>query len=191
MRRVKKVLAGLLAAACAVVSTSVNAAVKPWAAPHTSAQSTSKSASAERQEGRDLLHRGKAAAALIHLERALKAFRESGDTSGEAATLDLLGELYERQGRYDYALDNYRAALNLYTAAAAGKSKPKSAGVLPGQAGQTASKVAQGADAAVALSDEERNYNASLMHAKVGHVLYRRNDLAGAAREDAGRGGSE
>lgn len=186
MRRVKKVLAGLLAAACTVVSTSVNASVKPGAAPYTSTQSPSKSAAAERDEGRALLRRGKAAAALVHLERASKAFHESGDTSGEASTLDLLGELYERQGRYDYALDNYRAALNLYTAAAAGNPKPKASGVLPGQAGQTAAKVARGADAAVELSDEERNYNSSLMHAKIGNVLYRRNDLAGARAEYMG-----
>lgn len=186
MRRAKKVLAGLLTAVCAVVSTSGNVPVGRGAAPHAAAQSQPRSAASatgEREEGRNLLRRGKAAAALIHLERARGLFRASGDASGEASTLDLLGELYERQGRYDSALENYRAALGLYDAAAAGKSKPTASGILPGQAGRVASDAARGADAAVALSDEQRKFNALLMHAKIGNVLDRRGDVAGARAE--------
>lgn len=178
MGRVKGVLTGLLAALCAVMHVSGGVHVTRGAAPQTAAQS----ASAERQAGRELLRVGNAAAALVHLERARRAFHDSGDVSGEASTLDLLGELYERQGRYDFALSNYRAALDLYTAAA-GKSKPKASGILPGQAGRVASDAARGADAAVALSEEQRSFNALLMHAKIGNVLYRRNDLAGARVE--------
>ncbi|HEV7889384.1 MAG TPA: tetratricopeptide repeat protein, partial [Pyrinomonadaceae bacterium] len=183
MRRARKILTGLLAAVCAVISTSGNVPVTNGTQPHTAAQSTPKSASAERQEGRNLLRVGKAAEALIHLDRARKAFHDSGDTSGEASTLDLLGELYEREGRYDFALNNYRAALELYNAAAAGKSKPRASDSLPGQAGRVASDAARGADAAVALSDEQRNFNAVLMHAKIGYMLYRRGDTAGAQAE--------
>src|SRR5687767_6249600 len=61
-------------------------------------------AAEEREQGRALLRRGKASEALIHLERALKDFQQSSNRLGEASTLDLLGELYERQGSYDFAL---------------------------------------------------------------------------------------
>ncbi|HVF45231.1 MAG TPA: CHAT domain-containing protein [Pyrinomonadaceae bacterium] len=185
MRRVKRGLTALLAAVCVVTPASGAARFKRVSAPHTTTQSQPKSAASaasEREEGRALLRTGKAAAALIHLERARKAFHDSGDASGEASTLDLLGELYERQGGYDSALANYRAALSLYDAAPS-KSKPKAAGALSSRAGQTASKVAQGADAAVALSDEQRSYNALLMHSKIGGMLYRRGDAAGARAE--------
>src|SRR2546423_5133185 len=87
-------------------------------------------ATSEREQGRALLHRGKAAEALIHLERALKAFQQSGSKSGEASTRDLLGELYERQGRYDAALENYTAAHDLYVAAASGGKLPPQAAAL-------------------------------------------------------------
>src|SRR5689334_2119900 len=102
---VKNCLAGLLAAVCVAGPASIAASVPSEAAtdwPNARvAQTSNGSAASEREEGRALLHRGKAAEALIHLERALKAFQASGDRAGEASTRDLLGELYERQGRYD------------------------------------------------------------------------------------------
>ncbi len=75
-------------------------------------------AGAERDLGRELLRRGHAGEALVHLENALKAFRQSGDRAGEASTRDLLGELYEQQGRYDLAQEHYTAARELYAAGA-------------------------------------------------------------------------
>ena len=120
-------------------------------------------AAAEREQGRALLRRGKAAEALIHLERALKAFRQSGNKSGEASTQDLLGELYERQGGYDAALEHYQAAHDLYAAAAAGGGK------VPAQAAALA-----------ALTTEESDYNAQLMLAKIGSMFYRQGDEARA-----------
>src|ERR1044071_4378448 len=75
-------------------------------------------AGAERDLGRELLHRGRAGEALVHLENALKAFEASGERAGEASTHDLLGELYERQGRYDLAQEHYTAAYDLYAAGA-------------------------------------------------------------------------
>jgi CHAT domain-containing protein len=119
-------------------------------------------ATSEREQGRALLHRGKAAEALIHLERALKAFQQSGSKSGEASTRDLLGELYERQGRYDVALENYQAAHDLYVAAAAGGKVPPQAAAL------------------AALTTEESAYNAQLMLAKIGNMFYRQGDSARA-----------
>ncbi|HEX8721406.1 MAG TPA: tetratricopeptide repeat protein, partial [Pyrinomonadaceae bacterium] len=132
------------------------------------------SASDEREQGRGLLRRGRAAEALVHLERALKAFQQSGDREGEASADDLLGELYERQGRYDLALRHYLAAKDLYVAAAsAGKPAAPPAGKAPAEA-------AQAARAAGALAPGESVYNARLMLAKIGQMLYRRGDLAGA-----------
>ncbi|MET0626333.1 MAG: CHAT domain-containing tetratricopeptide repeat protein [Pyrinomonadaceae bacterium] len=138
----------------------------------------------DRDEGRKLLHRGRAAEALVHLENALKAFRQSGDVAGQASTQDLIGELYERQGRYDLAERRYSEAHELYAASAkpakGGKALalPGGAPPLPGggktrDAGEAVSTVAK-------LSAEERDYNARLMLAKVGRVLDRLGDAARA-----------
>jgi CHAT domain-containing protein len=121
---------------------------------------------AEREQGRALLRRGKASEALIHLERALKSFQQAGDRPGEAATRDLIGELYERQGRYDIALENYNAAYDIYAALAVGES---SQNVIAG-----------------ALSTQEGTYNANLMLAKIGQMHYRRGNVE-AARAAFGR----
>ncbi len=130
-------------------------------------------ASAEREQGRALLHRGRAAEALVRLERALKAFQQSNDRPGEASTHDLLGELYDRQGRYDLALQHYKAAHELYAtgANAGGKLPPAPGRIIPG---------ADAVNTAAGLSAEESNYNARLMLSKIGQMLYRRGDLAGA-----------
>lgn len=120
----------------------------------------------EREQGRSLLHRGKAAESLIHLERALKAFQQSGDRVGEASTLDLMGELYERQGRYDIALKNYDGAYAIYSAMALSESKQNA---LEG-----------------AISTQEGTYNANLMLAKIGQMYFRGGD-ADKARETFSR----
>src|SRR5881227_2762522 len=116
MRRVTRSQTGLLVALTFVLCTI------PPGLPHADASAGEPSsgvaqagdATAEREQGRALLHRGKAGEALVHLERALKSFQQAGDKSGEASTRDLMGELYERQGRYDVALQNYDAAYDLY-----------------------------------------------------------------------------
>jgi Uncharacterized protein conserved in bacteria len=71
-------------------------------------------ADAEREAGRRALRGGKAGTALVHLENALKLYSQGGDKSGEAATHDLLGELYEQQGSYRVALEHFVSALKLY-----------------------------------------------------------------------------
>ena len=91
MRLSTRVLAAILLsttplpAAHPVARASANA---PAAAATAAAQAGGGS---EREQGRALLRRGKAAEALIHFERALKAFRQAGDKGGEASTLDLMG----------------------------------------------------------------------------------------------------
>src|SRR5207302_840389 len=47
-------------------------------------------------------------------ENALRLYK-GGDRFGEAATHDLLGELYEQQGRYSFALEHFQSALKIYT----------------------------------------------------------------------------
>jgi CHAT domain-containing protein/tetratricopeptide (TPR) repeat protein len=177
---VKHTLAGLLAAVSAFGPSPAFASVTLEAAPNAPrayAVQSSGSAASEREEGRALLHRGRAAEALIHLERALKAFQTAGDRPGEASTRDLLGELYERQGRYDSALENYRAAFDLYAAHSASGSKIPSTptGKIPKGAEAVAA-----AKAGAALTVEESGYNAQLMLSKIGDMLYRRGDLEGA-----------
>src|ERR1043165_4220760 len=103
MRFVKGCLAGLL-----VISLTLGASIPQ--------NRKAQGAGAERDLGRELLHRGRAGEALVHLENALKAFKASGDRAGEASTRDLLGELYEQQGRYDLAQEHYTAAQELYAA---------------------------------------------------------------------------
>jgi CHAT domain-containing protein len=191
MRCFKVALACLMAASSAVVG-GAPAAVSASRAPSSSASGVGATpvqtpgAASERDEGRALLHRGRAAEALVHLERALGAFHASGDRSGEASTRDLLGELYERQGRYDTALENYTAAFDLYAAGAAkaDSDASKSPGRLPDAAGAKAAKAAnaasKGASVASALTAEESGYNAQLMLSKMGNMLYRGGDLARA-----------
>lgn len=71
------------------------------------------SAEVERETGRRALRRGEAGEALIHLENALRLYK-GGDKWGEAATHDLLGDLYDQQGRYGLALEHFQSALKIY-----------------------------------------------------------------------------
>src|ERR1700755_460675 len=190
MRHVKLFPALLLASVCAagasraVASRShdYDVSVSRAAAPQASG-----SAASERDEGRALLHRGRASEALIHLERALKAFQASNDKSGEASTRDLLGELYERQGRYDSALENYTAAHDLYAAGSAGSVKGSISSTAAGRGSRDAGAVVS---TGAQLSPEESSYNARLMLAKIGNMFYRRGDLA-SARDFYSRVGSQ
>ncbi|HEX8843486.1 MAG TPA: CHAT domain-containing tetratricopeptide repeat protein [Pyrinomonadaceae bacterium] len=86
-----------------------------WAAATEKGKEQSGGADAEREAGRQALRRGLAGEALVHLESALALYRQSNDKSGEAATQDLLGELYEQQGRYDVARGHYEGAYKIYT----------------------------------------------------------------------------
>src|SRR5215211_5539570 len=172
MRFVKSCLAGLLVTSLTLGVAGASTLENPKAG----------GAGAERDRGRELLRRGHAGEALVHLENALKAFKQSGDKSGEASTRDLLGELYERQGRYDLAQEHYTVAQNLYAAGTNSDTPavPSAGGMLPGVAGRTAADASMGADTAAGLSAAESAYNARLMLAKIGNMLYRRGDYEGA-----------
>lgn len=166
MSFMKKCLAGALITSlmCGAAGVSASSPQNPKA----------EGAGTERDRGRGVLRRGRAGEALVHLENALKAFRQSGDRAGEASTRDLLGELYEQQGRYDLAQEHYTAAQNLYAAGAKGPAIAPPGVSLPG--GRVSADVTQGATAAVGLSTEESAYNARLMLAKIGNMLYRRGE---------------
>ena len=116
---------------------------------HPAAQETQGGGAAdEREKGRALLRRGRAAEALVHLERALRLFEEEDRKLGAASTRDLLGELFERQGRYDLALEHYEAARAAYAETAAREERQ---GALVG-----------------ALTAREGAYNANLLLARSG-----------------------
>jgi CHAT domain-containing protein len=109
-------------------------------------------AGAELESGRALLRRGRAGEALVHLENSLRMFRQGGDKSGEIAARDLLGELYEQQGRYDVALEHYQQAFKLLTGEDEKGSDKKSGA-----------------------------YNANLLLARIGQMHYRQGNLTEAA----------
>jgi CHAT domain-containing protein len=102
-------------------------------------------ADSERETGRRALRRGEAGDALVHLENAQRLYKQAGDKSGEAATHDLLGQLFDQQARYGLALERFVSALKIYV-------EPKKGSA----------------------------YNANLMLAKIGNMLYRQGDLAQA-----------
>ncbi|HEV7843083.1 MAG TPA: tetratricopeptide repeat protein, partial [Pyrinomonadaceae bacterium] len=91
----------------------------PCVAKQTGKEQTGK-ASEEREAGWRKLRHGEAGEALAHLETALKLYSEAGNTSGEAATHVLLGELYEQQGLYGSALKHFQSAHGIYAADGAG-----------------------------------------------------------------------
>ncbi|HKS26552.1 MAG TPA: CHAT domain-containing protein [Pyrinomonadaceae bacterium] len=69
------------------------------------------------EQGRKLLKRGKADQALGMLEQALKGFQAASDQKGVAVAEDALGDLYNRQGQYNVALDHYQKARSAYGSA--------------------------------------------------------------------------
>lgn len=130
-------------------------------------------AGAELSRGKANLRRGRAAEALINLERALNLYKQAGNRSGVAAAHDLLGELYERQGQYEAAEGHFRSALEIFAGKAAQTDKAKDVASGVGAiapVASTASKLVVNFDA----------YHASLMLSKIGNMLYRQGRMAEA-----------
>src|SRR4051794_10849121 len=61
-------------------------------------------------QGRSLMRKSNAEQALGLLEQALKMYTQAGDAKGAAAAHDALGDLYNRQGQYEVALQHYKGA---------------------------------------------------------------------------------
>ncbi|HEX6624255.1 MAG TPA: CHAT domain-containing protein [Pyrinomonadaceae bacterium] len=159
MPRIGTIIKGLLVCSILVGGAPLAAAPARANAGPPAAQAGD-GALAEREKGRAQLRQGKAAEALIHLESALKLFQQAGDKLGEASVNDLLGELYERQGRYDVALKNFESAYEYYA----------------GEAARPANNI----QVVKALSPKDFAYNANLMLSKIGNVHLRRGDRAKA-----------
>ncbi|HEY0077224.1 MAG TPA: CHAT domain-containing protein [Pyrinomonadaceae bacterium] len=123
-------------------------------------------AALELREGKLLLRRGRAGDALVRLENALGLYKVAGNREGEAAAHDLLGELYERQGRYDLALEHFQSAYKIFADLNAKSSR------------QTA--------LAAAVEAGAGSYNANLMQAKIGNMFYRQGRI-NEARSAYGR----
>jgi tetratricopeptide (TPR) repeat protein len=123
-------------------------------------------AGVELREGKLLLRRGRAGDALVRLENALGLYKVAGNREGQAAAHDLLGELYERQGRYDLALEHFQSAHKIFSELNAKSSQ------------QTA--------LAAAVEAGAGSYNANLMQAKIGNMFYRQGRI-GEARSAYGR----
>ena len=102
MHKLSRTLLALSSAAIICASALPPASRVSAQAAHTAPQSkpAAGDAGAELSAGKSLLRRGRAAEALVRLERALELYRQGKNRSGEAAAHDLLGELYERQGQY-------------------------------------------------------------------------------------------
>jgi CHAT domain-containing protein len=109
------------------------------------------------KQGRALLKRGKGDQALARLQTALALFKQGGNSKGEAAANDALGDLYVRQGQYAVAVKYYQSAHDAFRSAAGSQG---------------------GVETALGMPDNE--YNAKLMLAKIGETHYRMGKIAEA-----------
>ena len=132
-------------------------------APNASLQAGSDDARRALNEGRSLLKRGRASEALVRLDAALRLFTAASDNRGQAAAQDALGELYERQGQYNIALNYYQQAHDSFVRAGGDESA-----------------------VAAAAGFSSTKYNTNLMLAKIGNAHLRQNNLS-EARSAYGR----
>ncbi|HVG31107.1 MAG TPA: CHAT domain-containing tetratricopeptide repeat protein [Pyrinomonadaceae bacterium] len=103
-----------LAAAAALFAATVGQSLLTGSARAADANASAAQAEAALVEGRSLLRRNRAAEALPRLESALALFTQAGDTSGAAAARDQIGDIFQRYGQYQTALDNYRGAYDAF-----------------------------------------------------------------------------
>lgn len=120
-------------------------------------QQQTSQADSELNQGRQLLRRGRASEALVHLQSALKLYADAKSDRGVAATHNEIGDLYVRQGQYDNALKHYKDAFNSFRAAQSKQS---------------------GAETVMGFADND--FNANLMLAKIGDTNFRLGNAGGA-----------
>ncbi|MDT7542337.1 MAG: hypothetical protein QOE33_2241 [Acidobacteriota bacterium] len=67
--------------------------------------------------GKAALRHNRADEALPQLQNALSLFTQANDTAGAAAAHDQIGDIYQRYGQYQTALDNYQTAFDAFCGA--------------------------------------------------------------------------
>jgi CHAT domain-containing protein/tetratricopeptide (TPR) repeat protein len=114
-RRPERQLLSLVAAALLLVATISHASVRvensePASVPDTALAQ----AAAALGEGKAQLRRNHADQALPLLQNALALYTQAGDADGAAAARDQIGDIYQRYGQYQIALDNYQSAFDAF-----------------------------------------------------------------------------
>jgi CHAT domain-containing protein/tetratricopeptide (TPR) repeat protein len=113
-------LLSLLAAASLLLANINHAPARvvgnsPAAPP--SANSALTPAEAALSAGKAALRRNRADEALPQLQNALTLFTQAGDQIGAAAARDQIGDIYQRYGQYQTALENYQSAFDVFCGA--------------------------------------------------------------------------
>ena len=103
-----------LAAAAALFAATVGQSLLAGSARTADANAAAAQAEAALVEGKTLLRRNRAAEAMPRLESALALFTQAGDLAGAAAARDQIGDVFQRYGQYQTALDNYRGAYDAF-----------------------------------------------------------------------------
>jgi tetratricopeptide (TPR) repeat protein len=117
--RTQWVLAAMSIALSLQLSQPVAAAVPLGKTVQTAQTNSSEAAEKALNEGLQLYQQGTAQAkrsAIVKLEEALKLYRQAGDTSGEAASLIVLGKIYSDLGEKQKALEYLSQSLQLFQA---------------------------------------------------------------------------
>jgi CHAT domain-containing protein/tetratricopeptide (TPR) repeat protein len=112
-RRPERQLLSLVTAALLLVATISHASVRVATTEPAPADGTpAQQATAALNEGKAQLRHNHADQALPLLQNALALFTQAGDVGGAAAARDQIGDIYQRYGQYQTALDNYQSAFD-------------------------------------------------------------------------------
>ncbi|MDT7604233.1 MAG: hypothetical protein QOF61_2230 [Acidobacteriota bacterium] len=115
-RRPERQLLSLVVAALLLVASVSHASVRVEniepAPPADSA--LAQQAAAALNSGKAMLRRNRADEALPLLQNALALYTQTGDADGAAAARDQIGDIYQRYGQYQTALDNYQSAFDAF-----------------------------------------------------------------------------
>ncbi len=117
--RTQWVLAGMSIALSLQLSQPVAATVSVGKVLQTAQTNSSDAAETALKEGLQLYQQGTAEAlrgGVVKLEEALKLYRQAGGTSGEAASLIVLGKIYSDLGEKQKALEYLSQSLHLFQA---------------------------------------------------------------------------
>jgi CHAT domain-containing protein/tetratricopeptide (TPR) repeat protein len=103
-----------LVAVAALAAATVNQSLRTGSARAAADNAAVAQAEAALGEGKTLLRHNRAAEAMPRLESALALFTQAGDAGGAAAARDQIGDVFQRYGQYQTALENYRGAYDAF-----------------------------------------------------------------------------